>query len=106
MSIRRGRPALPVFLRRPNPFLCVDVCVVCQFDIVEAGLKWVQGKCIVNSISLKVPHSSSFPPPLGPSALPQTKALTWNTAHLSPLPFPPLNLTLALFLCFALPLGG
>jgi len=25
-----------------------------KFDIVEAGLKWVQGKCIVNSISLKV----------------------------------------------------
>ncbi|KAH8061965.1 betaine-homocysteine S-methyltransferase [Aureococcus anophagefferens] len=25
-----------------------------KFDIVEAGLKWCQGKCIVNSISLKV----------------------------------------------------
>lgn len=25
-----------------------------KFHIVEAGLKWVQGKCIVNSISLKV----------------------------------------------------
>jgi cobalamin-dependent methionine synthase I len=25
-----------------------------KFDILEAGLKWVQGKCIVNSISLKV----------------------------------------------------
>merc|ERR1740138_1397103 len=25
-----------------------------KFDIVEAGLKWNQGKCIVNSISLKV----------------------------------------------------
>jgi 5-methyltetrahydrofolate--homocysteine methyltransferase len=25
-----------------------------KFDIIEAGLKWVQGKCIVNSISLKV----------------------------------------------------
>jgi 5-methyltetrahydrofolate--homocysteine methyltransferase len=25
-----------------------------KFDIVEAGLRWVQGKCIVNSISLKV----------------------------------------------------
>ncbi len=25
-----------------------------KFEIIEAGLKWVQGKCIVNSISLKV----------------------------------------------------
>lgn len=25
-----------------------------KFNIVEAGLKWVQGKSIVNSISLKV----------------------------------------------------
>ena len=25
-----------------------------KFKIIEAGLKWVQGKCIVNSISLKV----------------------------------------------------
>jgi 5-methyltetrahydrofolate--homocysteine methyltransferase len=25
-----------------------------KLDVVEAGLKWVQGKCIVNSISLKV----------------------------------------------------
>eukprot|EP00611_Tribonema_gayanum_P030293 TRINITY_DN837_c0_g2_i1.p1 TRINITY_DN837_c0_g2~~TRINITY_DN837_c0_g2_i1.p1 ORF type:complete len:1283 (-),score=514.30 TRINITY_DN837_c0_g2_i1:218-4066(-) len=25
-----------------------------KFEILEAGLKWVQGKCIVNSISLKV----------------------------------------------------
>lgn len=25
-----------------------------KFPIVEAGLKWVQGKSIVNSISLKV----------------------------------------------------
>ena len=27
-----------------------------KFDIIEEGLKWVQGKCIVNSISLKVGH--------------------------------------------------
>jgi len=37
-----------------------DVCKVpfmldaSKFEIVEAGLKWCQGKCIVNSISLKV----------------------------------------------------
>ncbi len=37
-----------------------DVCKVpfmidsSKFPVVEAGLKWVQGKCIVNSISLKV----------------------------------------------------
>ncbi len=37
-----------------------DVCKVpfmidsSKFHVVEAGLKWVQGKCIVNSISLKV----------------------------------------------------
>jgi 5-methyltetrahydrofolate--homocysteine methyltransferase len=28
-----------------------------KFDIVLAGLKWCQGKCIVNSISLKVGRS-------------------------------------------------
>mgnify|MGYP006077793277 FL=1 len=27
-----------------------------KFEIIEEGLKWVQGKCIVNSISLKVGH--------------------------------------------------
>merc|ERR1712166_525374 len=27
-----------------------------KFEIIEEGLKWVQGKCIVNSISLKVRH--------------------------------------------------
>lgn len=37
-----------------------DICKVpfmidsSKFKIIEAGLKWVQGKCIVNSISLKV----------------------------------------------------
>jgi len=36
---------------------CIKVPIMVdsfKFEIIEAGLKWVQGKCIVNSISLKV----------------------------------------------------
>ncbi len=45
-------------------FLCIiatepEICKVpimvdsSNFSVIETGLKWVQGKCIVNSISLK-----------------------------------------------------
>ncbi len=69
-----------------------------KFPIVEAGLKWVQGKSIVNSISLKVSAfcCSQLPPASGPPADPPACPQHPATNHL------PLKFHSSLLLCTAL----
>ena len=53
-----GKAAMGKFLRiamtEPDVSKVPFMIDSSKFEIIEEGLKWVQGKCIVNSISLKV----------------------------------------------------
>merc|ERR1711871_151823 len=55
-----GKAAMGKFLRiamtEPDVSKVPFMIDSSKFEIIEEGLKWVQGKCIVNSISLKVGH--------------------------------------------------
>jgi 5-methyltetrahydrofolate--homocysteine methyltransferase len=55
-----GKAAMGKFLRiamtEPDVSKAPFMIDSSKFEIIEEGLKWVQGKCIVNSISLKVGH--------------------------------------------------
>ena len=52
-----------------------------KFEIIEAGLKWVQGKCIVNSISLKVGTLARRPRWLHSDPSPSTRTCYHTHTH-------------------------